>query len=137
MKRLTLFFLSTALALPAHAQTLPNVSPEQIEQLRALYLRRLDAWVATRDMSSIQAEVVGNCGKLMYLRDPSMGKSTSVEMKDTLDFRIDVCTKMTIHRVEPQPEFANPEIIKIICGDMPKNEPVFTRLCVASNLKLR
>lgn len=135
MKRLVLIMAAT-FAVPALAQTVPTVTPEQMEQLRAVYLRRLDAWVATRDLSKVQADGVGNCGKMMYLRDPPIGTATSKELKETLDFRIDVCTKMTVHRVEPQPESANPATVKITCGDMSKNEPVFTRLCAKANLKV-
>ncbi len=118
-----------AFALPAAAQSVP------VEKLQALYLSRLDAWVASRDVKTVQAEVVGNCGKMMYLRDPSLGSATTSELKETLDMRIDVCTKITVHRVEPQPEFSNPAINKIVCGDMPKSEPVIGVLCAKAGVK--
>lgn len=121
--------LALALASPAAAQ-----SP-QLEKLRALYLSRLDTWVTTGDMKVIQEEVVGNCGKLMYLRDPSLGSAASKELQETMDMRIDVCTKITVHRVHPQPEFSKPAINKIVCGDMPKNEPVIGVLCEKAGVK--
>ena len=127
-------FLATAAALVAFAPPLAGQSLPT-EKLQALYLSRLDAWVASRDLKVVQEEVVGNCGKLMYLRDPSLGSATSAELKETLDMRIDVCAKITVHRVHPQPEFSKPAINKIVCGDMPKNEPVLGVLCAKAGVK--
>lgn len=113
-----------------------SVPPATADRLRDLYLQRLDAWVsAGGDVKTVQQEVVTNCGKLMYLRDPSMGQATSPALKESLDTRIDVCAKMTVHRAHPQPEFAKPEIVKIICGSMPAEEPVLARLCASASLK--
>jgi hypothetical protein len=105
-----------------------------IEKLQNLYLSRLDTWVASRDLKTLQAQVVENCGKMMYLKDATLGQATPNALKETLDTRIDVCTKITVHRVEPQPEFSNPAVIKIVCGDMPKSEPVIARLCVKAGV---
>lgn len=121
--------LALSLASPAAAQSLP------VEKLQALYLSRLDAWVASRDLKAVQTEVVENCGKMMYLRDPSLGTATPKDLKETLDTRIDVCAKITVHRVAPQPEFSNPAINKIVCGDMPKSEPVIGLLCAKAGVK--
>ena len=113
-----------------------SIPPATADKLRDLYLQRLDAWVSSGgDVSTVQRDVVTNCGKLMYLRDPSMGQATSPALKEALDTRVDVCTKMTVHRAHPQPEFAKPEIVRITCGTMTSEEPVFARLCASASLK--
>jgi hypothetical protein len=108
-----------------------------VEKMQDLYLKRLDAWVAAGgDVNKIQSDVLESCGRMMYLRDPSLGTATSKELKDSLDMRIDVCAKITVHRAHPQPEFSKPEIVRIVCQDMVKNEPVIARLCEKAGLKV-
>lgn len=132
--------INRTLAIVASAQLWAAAALAQapglpVEKLQDLYLGRLDAWVTTRDLKTVQSQVVENCGKMMYLRDATLGQATPKDLKETLDVRIDVCTKITVHRVEPQPEFSNPQINKIVCGDMPKSEPVITRLCAKAGVK--
>jgi hypothetical protein len=48
------------------------------------------------------------------------------------DFRLDVCSKMTINRLHEQPQFQKPELVQQICNS---TIPVFRELCVRSGLK--
>jgi hypothetical protein len=56
-------------------------------------------------------------------------------LRDELDFRVDVCTKMTANRVYKQPEFEKPEIVKMICWDTNRYHRVFVRLCEHDGLR--
>src|SRR3954453_18373134 len=119
--------LAGGLALSTTA-AFAQMPPAAIEKMQELYLNRLDAWVAAGgDTNKIQNEVLESCGRMMYLRDPSLGTATTKELRESLDMRIDVCAKITVHRVHPQPEFSKPEIVRIVCEDMIKNEPVIAR----------
>jgi len=59
----------------------------------------------------------------------------STFLRDELDFRVDVCTKMTANRVYKQPEFENPEGVKMICWDTHPYHRVFVRLCEHDGLR--
>lgn len=112
------------------------LSDENKVKLENLYLQRLDKWVSDGgDVNSIQEQVVTNCGKLFYMHvEPERIASLSEEARQGYDQLIDVCSKMTINRVHPQPEFENPKIVKIVCKDMATDHPVIGRLCQKANL---
>ncbi len=55
--------------------------------------------------------------------------------RDEFDFRVDVCTKMTVNRVYKQPEFENPEMVNTICADINPYHELFLRLCSRSGLQ--
>lgn len=106
---------------------------EMQEKLRDLYLSRLDQWVSSNAKpETIQTQVVENCGKLMMvLVSAEQQKAFMGPARDELDTRVDICTKITVHRVSPQPEFSNPKILKLVCHDM---KSVFHNLCERANL---
>jgi hypothetical protein len=97
-----------------------------------LYMHRLDTWVNTGgDATKVQLDVVENCGKLMIMTQSNVLETISFltfDQKD-LDFRIDVCTKMTVHRVWPQPEFEDPKVVEMVC-----ESNTFEALCRRSGL---
>jgi hypothetical protein len=97
------------------------------------YTRRLDHWVqAGGDVATLQTDVVENCGKLTLTQAGPLGAISLIAFeRDEFDFRVDVCTKMTVNRVHKQTEFENREIVTTICdGDV----DLFRRLCVRSGL---
>ena len=46
--------------------------------------------------------------------------------REEWDFRVDVCTKMTVNRVHRQPEFENPKIVRMICTE---GIQIFREMC--------
>jgi hypothetical protein len=103
------------------------------EKLRALYLSRLDQWVSSSARpETVQAQVVENCGKLMMvLVSGDQQNAFMGSQRDEFDTRVDICTKITVHRVSPQPEFSKPKILKLVCHDM---KSVFRDLCERAGL---
>lgn len=102
--------------------------------LEDIYWAKLDAWVnGGGNLQTIQANVVETCGKL------TVATATKSEVtgfltteREEFDWRVDVCTKSTVHRVYPQPEFDNPEIVSMICGS---NVALYQKVCERSGLK--
>lgn len=82
-----------------------------------MYWAKLDAWVnGGGNLQMIQVEVVETCGKLtMITATKSEAAGFLTTDREEFDWRVDVCAKSTVHRVYPQPEFENPEIVNIIC----------------------
>jgi hypothetical protein len=81
-------------------------------------LRKLDAWVeGGGNINTVQAQIVDNCGKLVWSQAGTVEKVLLFTIRRSeLDFRVDVCIKMTVHRVHKQPEFENPEVIREVLG---------------------
>jgi hypothetical protein len=123
--------LSLAVILTVDGATEPDSLAQDLEKR---YLSTLDEWVAKGGpVSEIQERVVGTCGKLILAAaSPSERVTLSTTQRDEFDFRVDVCSKMTVHRVHKQPEFENREIIKNICGG--NSLPIFKRLCKHSGI---
>lgn len=98
------------------------------EALFNLYVGRLDKWVASRaPMSSVQSDVVENCGKLTMTQAGFFGYITlSTFNRSELDFRVDVCSKITVNRAYKQPEFENKKIVQLLCDG---SQPLFKRFC--------
>jgi hypothetical protein len=76
------------------------------EQLEEKYFRTLDEWVKKGGPTNeIQGVVVNTCGKLVMLNASLAEKAAlSTTQRDEFDHRVDVCVKMTVNRVHPQPE---------------------------------
>ncbi len=128
------------------------LAPVQVAQkdtpLRPLeekYYADLDAWVARGpvfqpgvqvDQAAFQARVqpmVETCGKLiMVTATPQQRVTFQTTERSEFDFRVDVCSKMTINRIHEQPEFQKPELVRQICNS---TIPVFRELCVRSGLR--
>lgn len=106
------------------------------EKLEKLYVERLDKWVAGGgDVNSIQEQVVTNCGKLFYMHvDPKKIPNLSKEEREHYDDLIDMCVKITVTRIEVQPEFEKPEVIQLVCTDVASNYPIFVKLCQKAKL---
>jgi len=113
--------------------------------LEEKYFAELDAWVARgpmfragekEDAVAIKARVqplVQTCGKLMMATaTPQQRAAFLTTERHEWDFRVDVCTKMTVNRLHEQPEFQKPELVQAICNS---TIPVFGRLCVRSGLR--
>lgn len=113
------------------------LSSEMSAQLRDLYLSQLDAWVTGGgNVADVQNRVVETCGRLiMVTASASEAVAFLNERREDLDLRVDVCMKLTVTRAHPQPEFAKPEIRKIVCEDMPKKQAVFESLCKRAGLR--
>jgi hypothetical protein len=96
------------------------------------YFQTLDSWVERRGpIEDIQSTVAATCGKLVMLdATPSERVRLSTTDREEFHFRVDVCTKMTVNRVHPQPEFENRELVSQIC----KNA-AFRTLCGRSGLR--
>lgn len=99
------------------------------------YFKALDQWVAGGGtLGQIQSEVVENCGKLVMLHATEAEQTSFMTtQRDEFDFRVDVCTKITVNRVHPQPEFDNPKITTMICDE--SQLALFKKLCWKSGLR--
>lgn len=81
------------------------------------YLATLSSWVARGGpIAEVQDTIVGTCGKLIMVT-ASAAERTALTTTDRSEFdmRVDVCTKMTVNRVHPQPEFRDTAIVNAIC----------------------
>ncbi len=98
-----------------------------------VFSERLDSWVAAGGpVANVQSDVVSVCGRLVV----TQGGFFALPLFETIsrndfNFRVDACTKLTVNRVYPQPEFANPQIVKIICQG---SDQFFKRLCARTGL---
>jgi len=85
-------------------------------------------------MNEVQDTVVQTCGKLVMLTVSNSEKvALSTTQREEFHYRVDVCTKMTINRVHPQPEFEKKEIIRVICDEIKVN--LFKKLCKRYGLR--
>ena len=120
MKKTILFLILIVLSL--------NASDSVGEEVELSYFKNLDSWVQNGgDVNTVQEIVVENCGKLVMITVDSVEKlQLSTIKRDEFDWRLDVCVKMTVNRVHPQPEFENPKIINMICND---DVRLFQKMC--------
>jgi hypothetical protein len=112
--------------------------------LEQKYFADLDAWVARGPLfqpgeqgndAAVKARIqpmAETCGKLVMLTASANERALLMSNRTEFDFRVDVCTKMTINRLHAQPEFQNPELVRVICNS---SNLVFRRLCVRSGLR--
>lgn len=127
---LTVVMLLVLSGLPARA----DEGTSAFAVLEGKYFGTLDDWAAGNSgVESIQNEVVPTCGKLIMLR-ASTAERTAFSTTQREDFHslVDICTKITVHRKWPQPEFENPEIRKTICAS--ENE-LLLQLCVRAGVE--
>ena len=108
--------------------------PTDIEPLKRLYFKRLDQWVRDGGKpGEVQRTVVRTCGKLVMLTASSRKRlSFTGKNRKEFDFRVDVCVKMTVNRIHPQPEFKKPEIVNMICRETKVR--LFKEMCVRFGL---
>lgn len=98
-----------------------------VQAVEEKYFGTLDTWVARGGrVEDVQSTVVETCGKLVMLN------ATSGE-RVRLHFRVDVCTKLTVNRVHPQPEFQKREIVSMVCD--PGKLELFVKLCARNGLR--
>jgi hypothetical protein len=104
------------------------------QKLEEMYLETLNGWVKRGGpVNEIQDTVVQTCGKLVMLNVSASEKvALSTTQKEEYHFRVDVCMKMTVNRVHPQPEFEKKEIVKMICQE--SKVALFKKLCEQSGL---
>jgi predicted NUDIX family NTP pyrophosphohydrolase len=96
-------------------------------QLQQKYFATLDGWATSGGpRERIDSEVVQTCGKLALIYGSAAENVALLADKEELNFRADVCTKMTVNRVYQQPEFQNPEMVSKICDGQ---QPFFAALC--------
>ncbi len=122
--RLLLIFLFLGVTV-----TVAHAEKSATEQLEEKYFQTLDGWVKRGGpVNELQDTVVKTCGKLVMLTASNSEKvSLSTTQRGEFHHRVDVCTKMTVNRVHPQPEFEKKEIIRMICDESKEN--LFKKLC--------
>lgn len=113
----------------------PTLIEKANEKVVEEYFSTLDGWVKEGGpVREVQDTVVETCGKLVIA---TVGGSEVVSLattqKEEFHFRVDVCTKMTVNRVHPQPEFEKKELVEMICDD--SKIVVFKKLCRRSGLR--
>jgi hypothetical protein len=83
-----------------------------------LYVHRLDTWVKSGGNQNTIQTVVNNCGRLILSQAGWFERLQLMTVdRDEFDFRVDVCTKLTVNRIYKQPEFEKPDIVRMICWD--------------------
>jgi len=126
MNRLLLVLFLLLLAV---FPTLTYAEKSATEQLEEKYFQTLDGWVKKGGpIKELQDTVVKTCGKLVMLTASTPEKvALSTTKRADFHHRVDVCTKMTVNRVHPQPEFEKKEIVRMICDE--SEEDLFKKLC--------
>jgi hypothetical protein len=104
--------------------------------LFTFYAQRLNTWVADGgDVKAVQSQVVEICRKLVMSQAGLVEQVTLIIYSDELDYRVGVCTKMTVNRVHKQPAFSEPDLVNMICDDPFPYHALFQRLCRISGLR--
>ena len=132
MKQVAVMLISVCSCLSACSNEDGSVARE----LEGKYWSALDRWVERGgNIDDVQDIVVENCGKPVMA---GVGGKEKVALATTgreeFHFRVDVCTKMAVNRAHPQPEFDNPDTIRIVCKD--SSVAIFHKLCSHSGLIL-
>lgn len=120
---------SAALKSPLCALIDRKSEEEQaVEYLQKRYLDKLDEWVKNPSLETIKTGVQENCMRLIFVSAaPDEAKQFAQNKeREEWDFRVDVCTKMTVNRVHRQPEFENPKIVRMICTE---GIQIFREMC--------
>jgi hypothetical protein len=115
--------------------TVAHAEKSVTEQLEEKYFQTLDGWVKRGGPANeVQDTVVQTCGKLVMLTVSSSERvALSTIQREQFHYRVDVCTKITVNRVHPQPEFEKKEIIRIICDE--STVSLFKKLCKRYGLR--
>ncbi len=126
-----LFVSAVLFGLTSHASAQDS---RAIRALENAYLATLDEWVgAGGPVEHLQSQVVATCGKLVMLLATRGERSAFVSTDpEEFDLRLDVCTKITVNRVRPQPQLAKPGVVALICD---RGNPLYVRLCERSGLR--
>lgn len=106
---------------------------ERLKQIREFYLAKLDKWVLNPEPATAQEQVVSSCGVLTIITAPAdtAKKFLKGEEREEFDARVDACTKLTAHRAWPQPEFAKPQTVDLVCN---RWTPLLRELCIRAKL---
>jgi hypothetical protein len=106
------------------------------EAVAETYYAQLDSWVeAGGQVNTIQANVVEPCGKLfLSYSSPSDVLLYTTTAQKEFDFYVDLCVKLTAHRIGTQPEFetASEELIETTCN----SHETWRRLCDKAKLDI-
>lgn len=104
------------------------------DKVEKKYFQTLDDWVSRGGpMKELEETVVKTCGKLVMLTAGAQDKMAMLTAnRREYDFRVDVCVKSTAHRIYPQSEFENKEIMKSLCASQ---ESLFVKLLAWSGLR--
>ena len=107
---------------------------ERIKRIKLFYLAKLDKWVLNPDPNTAQDQVVSGCGVLTIISatPDAAGNFLKGEEREEFDARVDACTKLTAHRAWPQPDFAKPQTIDLVCN---RWTPLLRELCIRASLK--
>jgi hypothetical protein len=105
------------------------------DKLESKYFSALDGWVARGGKAlEYQSIVLEACGKLvMVTANASEVVALTTTHSKEFDLRVDVCGKMTVHRIHHQSEFDDPKVIEAICDD--GKVVLFDKLCKRSGLR--
>jgi hypothetical protein len=107
------------------------------DRLFDLEMGQLDDWVKDGgEISTLQSDLVGPCTDLVVSQAGALERLELIFiLRDELDFRSDVCIKMTANRLYKQPEFEKAEITNMICDDPRPYHELFRLLCSRSGLR--
>ncbi|MDO8838231.1 MAG: hypothetical protein Q7V31_04830 [Parvibaculum sp.] len=116
------------------AASLNGCSEQSNNEISDEYLSQLDLWVDQGgEINEIQTELVEPCGKLVMAKGSTADRAAYISTRqEDFHMMVDICVKLTVHRVYPQPEFENPKIVATICG---AKDELLTNLCDRSSLK--
>lgn len=105
------------------------------DKLEDQYFAALTGWVKRGGkVGEYQNVVVETCRKLVITSaSPSEAIALTTVEKEHFDYRVTVCGKTTAHRVHPQPEFSDPDVVQKICDD--HDVPLLKKLCRRSGLR--
>ena len=127
-----------ALISVAFVASCNRAPPPSVEE----YLAQLDRWVEQGGPTeNIQADIVEPCGRLLMAYSPAEDRAQFIaERRDAAegaytdwDFWVDMCVKMTAHRLTPQPEFEGPEKAELVRQTCESHE-MWERLCDRAEL---
>jgi hypothetical protein len=95
----------------------PVPEDERMKQIKAFYFAKLDKWTLSPEPTTMQDQVVTTCGMLTIFSAPpeTAKKYLNGDERDEFDARVDACSKLTAHRAWPQPDFAKPQTVDLVC----------------------
>ncbi|XIA63344.1 hypothetical protein ACFIOY_29835 [Bradyrhizobium sp. TZ2] len=111
----------------------PTPESERIKQIREFYLAKLDKWTLNPEQATMQEQVVTSCGMLTIFSAPpdTAKKFVKGDEREEFDARVDACSKLTAHRAWPQPDFAKPQTVDLVCN---RWTTLLRDLCVKAKL---
>ena len=107
------------------------------DRLFDIGMEHLDSWVANgANIKTLQSQVVETCGNIIITQAGWFERLELMTIyRSEFDFRVDVCTKMTVNRRYPQPEFKNAKLEYLVCDDPKPFHEVLRQLCQRSGLR--